>query len=209
MFSSNYAPTITVKNSKTLLFGEKLVPAFAHRASLGLVAVGAKKVIICAPSEDAPIFVVGVNEYEYKPELDIVSSASCTTNCLAPLAKVIHDEFGIVEGHVSTFYSITSSLMNVEWLLVKEWKRPRASQLDILSSRTGSAKDSSAQNPWIWLEVYTRDFVVDSRSSIFYAKEGIGLSKNLVKLVAWYGNEWGYSTCVVDVIAHMTKTQAN
>ncbi|KAI9108800.1 hypothetical protein K1719_020105 [Acacia pycnantha] len=196
--------------------------------------VGAKKVIICAPSEDAPLFVVGVNEYEYKPELDIVSSASCTTNCLAPLAKVIHDEFGIVEGHVSTFYSITCGTMNVEWLLVKEWKRPRASQLDILSSRTGSAKavgkvipalngkltDSPFLVPILNLSVVdltvrlekeaTYDQIKASiKSSIFYAKEGIGLSKNLVKLVAWYGNEWGYSTRVVDVIAHMAKTQAN
>ncbi|KAI9108740.1 hypothetical protein K1719_020045 [Acacia pycnantha] len=288
MFPSNYAPGITVKDSKTLIFGEKPVPVFAHRnpeeipwAETGAeyivetisdftnkekaaahLKAGAKKVIICAPSEDAPIFVVGVNEHEYMPELDIVSTASCTTNCLAPLAKVIHDEFGIVEGHVTTFYSITSSLLNVEWPPVKRWKRPRASQLDILSSCTGSAKavgkvipalngkltDSpflvpilnlSAVDLTVRLEkeatydqikaaikeesegklkgilgyvedaVYTRDFVVDSRSSIFCAKAGIGLSKNLVKLVAWYGNEWGYSTRVVDLIAHMAKAQAN
>ena len=68
---------------------------------------GAKKVVISAPSKDAPMFVVGVNEKEYKPELDIVSNASCTTNCLAPLAKVINDRFGIVEGLMTTVHSIT------------------------------------------------------------------------------------------------------
>nr|GEW46430.1 zinc finger, CCHC-type [Tanacetum cinerariifolium] len=68
---------------------------------------GAKKVIISAPSKDAPMFVVGVNEHEYKPEFDIVSNASCTTNCLAPLAKVINDRFGIVEGLMTTVHSIT------------------------------------------------------------------------------------------------------
>lgn len=68
---------------------------------------GAKKVVISAPSKDAPMFVVGVNEKEYKPEYDIVSNASCTTNCLAPLAKVINDRFGIVEGLMTTVHSLT------------------------------------------------------------------------------------------------------
>lgn len=68
---------------------------------------GAKKVVISAPSKDAPMFVVGVNENEYKPELDIVSNASCTTNCLAPLAKVINDRFGIVEGLMTTVHAMT------------------------------------------------------------------------------------------------------
>lgn len=68
---------------------------------------GAKKVVISAPSKDAPMFVVGVNDNEYKPDIDIVSNASCTTNCLAPLAKVIHDRFGIAEGLMTTVHSIT------------------------------------------------------------------------------------------------------
>ncbi|KAA8535683.1 hypothetical protein F0562_030686 [Nyssa sinensis] len=67
----------------------------------------AKKVIISAPSKDAPMFVVGVNEKEYKPDINIVSNASCTTNCLAPLAKVLHDRFGIVEALMTTVHSIT------------------------------------------------------------------------------------------------------
>lgn len=77
-----------------------------------LFSGGAKKVVISAPSKDAPMFVVGVNEKEYKHDLDIVSNASCTTNCLAPLAKVINDRFGIVEGLMTTVHSITG-----EWLL--------------------------------------------------------------------------------------------
>lgn len=77
--------------------------------NLGCLSVqgGAKKVVISAPSKDAPMFVVGVNENEYKPELDIVSNASCTTNCLAPLAKVINDRFGIVEGLMTTVHAMT------------------------------------------------------------------------------------------------------
>ncbi|KAG6499742.1 hypothetical protein ZIOFF_039534 [Zingiber officinale] len=71
---------------------------------------GAKKVIIYAPSKDAPMFVVGVNEHTYTSDINIVSNASCTTNCLAPLAKVIHDRFGIAEGLMTTVHSITGNV---------------------------------------------------------------------------------------------------
>ncbi|XP_061352815.1 glyceraldehyde-3-phosphate dehydrogenase-like [Gastrolobium bilobum] len=75
---------------------------------------GAKKVVISAPSKDAPVFVVGVNKKEYKPDLHIVFNASCTTNCLAPLAKVINDRFGIVEGLMTTVRTVTATQKTVD-----------------------------------------------------------------------------------------------
>ncbi|KAJ4817950.1 Glyceraldehyde-3-phosphate dehydrogenase [Rhynchospora pubera] len=101
---------------------------------------GAKKVVISAPSKDAPMFVVGVNEMEYKPELDIVSNASCTTNCLAPLAKVINDRFGIVEGLMTTVHSITATQKTVDGPSAKDWRGGRAASFNIIPSNTGAAK---------------------------------------------------------------------
>ncbi|KAJ9564004.1 hypothetical protein OSB04_009164, partial [Centaurea solstitialis] len=133
---------LKVKDEKTLIFGEKPVTVFGIRnpedipwgeAGAGFVVEstgvfttkdktaahlkgGAKKVVISAPSKDAPMFVVGVNEHKYKHDLDIVSNASCTTNCLAPLAKVINDRFGIVEGLMTIVHAMTE-------FLVLGWKK--------------------------------------------------------------------------------------
>ncbi|KAK4264500.1 hypothetical protein QN277_025664 [Acacia crassicarpa] len=276
---------IKVKDSKTLLFGEKPVTVFAHRnpeeipwAETGAEYIvestgvftdkekaaahlkgGAKKVIISAPSKDAPMFVMGVNEHEYKPELDIVSNASCTTNCLAPLAKVIHDRFGIVEGLMTTIHSITATQKTVDGPSNKDWRGGRAASFNIIPSSTGAAKavgkvlpalngkltgmafrvptvDVSVVDLTVRLEkaatyeqiksaikeesqgklkgilgyieedVVSSDFVGDNRSSIFDAKAGIALNERFTKLVAWYDNEMGYSTRVVDLIVHMAKT---
>ncbi|KAH9772761.1 glyceraldehyde-3-phosphate dehydrogenase GAPC1 [Citrus sinensis] len=157
---------LKVKDEKTLLFGEKPVAVFGFRnpeeipwAKTGAEYVvestgvftdkdkaaahlkgGAKKVVISAPSKDAPMFVVGVNEKEYKPELDIVSNASCTTNCLAPLAKVIHDKFGIVEGLMTTVHSITATQKTVDGPSMKDWRGGRAASFNIIPSSTGAAK---------------------------------------------------------------------
>ncbi|KAH9615625.1 hypothetical protein KSS87_013884 [Heliosperma pusillum] len=276
---------IKVKDEKTLLFGEKAVTVFGNRnpeeipwgqtgadyvvESTGVftdkdkaaahLKGGAKKVIISAPSKDAPMFVVGVNEHEYKPELNIVSNASCTTNCLAPLAKVINDRFGIVEGLMTTVHSITATQKTVDGPSMKDWRGGRAASFNIIPSSTGAAKavgkvlpalngkltgmafrvptvDVSVVDLTVRIEksatyeqvkaaikeesegkmkgilgyteddVVSTDFVGDNRSSIFDAKAGIALNDNFIKLVSWYDNEWGYSTRVVDLIAHIHKT---
>ncbi|XP_061351958.1 glyceraldehyde-3-phosphate dehydrogenase, cytosolic-like isoform X1 [Gastrolobium bilobum] len=157
---------ITLKDNKTLLFGSKPVTVFGIRnpeeipwgeagadyvvESTGVftdkdkaaahLKGGAKKVIISAPSKDAPMFVVGVNEKEYKSDINIVSNASCTTNCLAPLAKVINDKFGIVEGLMSTVHSITATQKTVDGPSMKDWRGGRAASVNIIPSSTGAAK---------------------------------------------------------------------
>ncbi|XP_027339300.1 glyceraldehyde-3-phosphate dehydrogenase, cytosolic [Abrus precatorius] len=275
---------VTVKDSKTLLFGEKPVTVFGHRnpeeipwhetgaqivvESTGVftdkdkaaahLKGGAKKVIISAPSKDAPMFVVGVNEHEYKAELDVISNASCTTNCLAPLAKVINDRFGIVEGLMTTVHSITATQKTVDGPSSKDWRGGRAASFNIIPSSTGAAKavgkvlpalngkltgmafrvptvDVSVVDLTVRLEkpasyddikkaikeesegklkgilgyteedLVSTDFLGDSRSSIFDAKAGIALNEKFAKLVAWYDNEWGYSSRVIDLIVHVAK----
>lgn len=101
---------------------------------------GAKKVIISAPSADAPMYVVGVNEKTYTPDVSILSNASCTTNCLAPLAKVINDAFGIVEGLMTTVHSYTATQKTVDGPSNKDWRGGRTAATNIIPSSTGAAK---------------------------------------------------------------------
>ena len=101
---------------------------------------GAKKVVISAPSKDAPMFVVGVNEKEYTKDMNVVSNASCTTNCLAPLAKVINDNFGIEEGLMTTVHSVTATQKTVDGASKKDWRGGRAATYNIIPSSTGAAK---------------------------------------------------------------------
>jgi glyceraldehyde 3-phosphate dehydrogenase len=101
---------------------------------------GAKKVIISAPSSDAPTFVMGVNENTYTPDMKIVSNASCTTNCLAPLAKVIHNKFGIEEGLMTTVHAATATQKTVDGPSAKDWRAGRSVFGNIIPATTGAAK---------------------------------------------------------------------
>jgi glyceraldehyde 3-phosphate dehydrogenase len=101
---------------------------------------GAKKVVISAPSADAPMFVVGVNHEEYEASMDVVSNASCTTNCLAPLAKVINDNYGIEEGLMTTVHAVTATQQTVDGPSQKDWRGGRGACFNIIPSGTGAAK---------------------------------------------------------------------
>ncbi|KAK7817768.1 hypothetical protein U0070_018981 [Myodes glareolus] len=187
---------------------------------------GTKRVIISAPSADAPMFVMGVNHDKYGNSLKIVSNASCTTDCLAPLAKVIHDNFGIVEGLMTTVHAITATQKTVDGPSGKLCRDGRGAPQNIIPASTGTAKAKAAnydninkvvkqvsEGPLKGILGYTEDQVVscdfksDSHSSTFDAGAGIALNDNFVKLISWYDNEFGYSNRVVDLMAYMASKE--
>jgi len=152
------ANTLTVGGKKLQVFGEmdpskiawgsvgadyviESTGAFLslEKASAHMVG-GAKKVVVSAPSPDAPMFVMGVNAEKYESSMDIVSNASCTTNCLAPLAKVINDEFGLKEGLMTTVHAVTATQQTVDGPSQKDWRGGRAACYNIIPSGTGAAK---------------------------------------------------------------------
>ena len=217
---------------------------------------GAKKVILSAPPKDeTPMYVMGVNHTELKPETKILSNASCTTNCLAPLAKVLHDNFGIVEGLMTTVHAATATQRVVDGPSLKDWRGGRSALLNIIPSSTGAAKavtkvipaltdkltgmsfrvpvaDVSVIDLTVRLEkstsyeeiatcikkasdnemkdiigyideqVVSQDFVGDTRTCIFDKQAGMMLSPNFVKLIAWYDNESGYASKLVDLLEY-------
>ena len=219
---------------------------------------GAKKVIISAPAKDkvTPTYVYGVNHDGYRPEYQVVSAASCTTNCLAPLTKVLEDNYGVEEGLMSTIHAATAKQKVVDARSMKDWRTGRSVFNNIIPTTTGAAKavglvipavsgrmtgiayrvptaDVSVVDLNIKLkqdtsydevcrkvkeasetylsgvieyvddEVVSADFIGDSHPSIFDAREGIQLNDKFFKLIAFYDNEYGYSTKVLELIKHM------
>jgi glyceraldehyde 3-phosphate dehydrogenase len=220
------------------------------------IIAGAKKVVISAPSKDAPMFVMGVNHKQVKATDIIVSNASCTTNCLAPLAKIINDEYEIVEGLMTTVHATTASQLTVDGPSRKDYRGGRSALTNIIPASTGAAvavskvipslkgkltgmsfrvpigdvsvvdltvrtkksaayedikklfKDAS-EGAYKGIVNYTedavvsQDFVSDPHTCTFDAEAGIALNDKFFKLVAWYDNEYAYSSKLIELVAHM------
>ncbi len=218
---------------------------------------GAKKVIITAPAKGEDITIVmGVNEHRYDPaQHHIISNASCTTNCLAPVVKVLHEKFGVKRGLMTTVHSYTNDQQILD-LPHKDLRRARAAGLSIIPTTTGAAKavtlvlpelqgklngfamrvptpnvsvvdfvadleqnvtveevnaalKEAAEGPlkgilgYSELPLVSKDYNGDSRSSIVDALSTMVIDGNMVKVVAWYDNEWGYSCRVVDLVSYI------
>lgn len=222
------------------------------------IVAGAKKVLVSAPGKNMPMFVMGVNHLEYKPEMNIVSNASCTTNCLAPLAKVVNDEFGIEEALMTTVHAVTASQPTVDGASKKDWRSGRAAYQNIIPASTGAAKAVGVVIPELdgkltgmsfrvpvsnvsvvdltarlkkdvtmaeIVEAFKKaeagelkgivgiaengtvstDYIKESRTCVFDPHASILLNPRFVKLVAWYDNEWAYSSKLVDLATYITK----
>lgn len=222
------------------------------------LTAGAKRVILSAPAKGGvPTFVMGVNHEGYDPKThQIVSNASCTTNCLAPLTKVVLDNFGIEEGLMTTIHSITATQPTVDGPSKKDFRGGRAAGINIIPSSTGAAKavalaipevqgkltgmafriptidvsvvdltvkteketsyeeicaamKSASESSMKGILEYTNepvvstDFIGSHYSCIFDEGAGIALNSRFYKLVAWYDNEVGYSSRIVDLVKYM------
>lgn len=219
---------------------------------------GAKKVVITAPAKDktTPTFVMGVNNEKYTADMDVVSNASCTTNCLAPVVKVLQDNFGIKQGLMSTIHAATAKQKAVDMRSMSDWRRGRSVFGNIIPTTTGAAKavalvipelqgkltgiayrvptadvslvdlnvelekpatydeicakmKEAAEGPLKGIlgytedEVVSTDFVGESCTSVFDAKGGTMIGDSLVKIIAWYDNEFGYSKKILELVEYM------
>ena len=214
------------------------------------ITAGAKKVIMSAPSkDDTPMFVFGVNDNTYAGQA-IISNASCTTNCLAPVAKVLNDNWGIKRGLMTTVHAATATQKTVDGPSNKDWRGGRGILENIIPSSTGAAKavgvvipalnkkltgmsfrvptsDVSVVDLTVELDkaatyaeicaamkgvlgyttakVVSTDFRGESCTSVFDADAGIALDGTFVKVVAWYDNEWGYSSKCLEMARLISK----
>ncbi|CAA6655842.1 unnamed protein product [Spirodela intermedia] len=196
------------------------------------IQAGAKKVIITAPAKgaDIPTYVVGVNEGDYGHEVaNIISNASCTTNCLAPFVKVLDEEFGIVKGTMTTTHSYTGDQRLLD-ASHRDLRRARAAALNIVPTSTGAAKAVSLVLPQLKgklngialregrrrplngilavcdIPLVSVDFRCTDVSSTIDSSLTMVMGDDMVKVVAWYDNEWGYSQRVVD-LAHLVANK--
>ena len=201
-------------------------------SAAGHISSGAKKVVMSAPSkDDTPMFVMGVNNETYTSDMNFVSNASCTTNCLAPLAKVLHDNFIIESGLMTTVHAATASQKIVDGPSMKDWRGGTEMEFKVpnvdvsvvdltvnLGKETSyeeicSIMKKASENELKGVLGYTdeavvsTDFIGDSRTSIFDAGAGIMLNNKFVKLVSWYDNEWGYSSKIVELINFMESKE--
>ena len=169
---------------------------------------GAKKVIISAPSKDAPMFVMGVNNETYTPDMNIISNASCTTNCLAPLAKIINDNFGIKDGLMTTVHSITATQKTVDVSVVDltcNLEKPATYEEICEAVKKASENEMKGIVEYVSDPVVSSDFIHDEHTCIFDSTAGIALTDTFVKLVAWYDNECGYSNKLVDLAIYVAS----
>ncbi|KAG1657059.1 Glyceraldehyde-3-phosphate dehydrogenase [Nymphon striatum] len=191
------------------------------------IDAGAKKVVQSAPSKDGtPMFVYGVNHDQYDGQA-IISAASCTTNCLAPVAKVINDNWGLKRGLMTTVHAATATQKTVDGPSMKDWRGGRSVFENIIPSSTGAAKavdlTCETEKPASYEEicsaikeasegsmkgtlqkVVSSDFRGVSASSIFDAGAGIALDDTFVKVVSWYDNEYGYTCNMLRLVDHVS-----
>jgi glyceraldehyde 3-phosphate dehydrogenase len=218
----------------------------------GHLRAGARRVVVSAPTkDDTPVFVYGVNTDAYAGQA-VVSAASCTTNCLAPIAKVLNDSFGIRRGLMTTVHATTATQRTVDGVSGKDWRFGRGILENIIPASTGAAEavtkvlpalkgrltgtsfrvpvsdvsvvdltcelaretrweelcaamKAASEGPLAGVLGYTDEEIVsadvrgDARTSIFDARAGLQLDPTFVKVVAWYDNEWGYSSKLLDL----------